>query len=123
MAQAGGAADTLSKVLLARCPRCGKGALFAGLLNLHPQCPACGLDYAGFDPGDGPAVFGILIVGAVVAAGALWIEFTFSPPLWVQAAIWVPGIFILSIGFLRLAKSALVVLQYRNQAQEGRRVK
>ncbi|MDE2463930.1 MAG: DUF983 domain-containing protein [Alphaproteobacteria bacterium] len=123
MAVAGSVADTLSKALRGRCPRCGKGPLFVKLLELPPSCAACGLDYTQFDPGDGPAVFGILIVGAIVAGGALWLEFTFSPPLWVQAAIWIPGIAVLSLGFLRLAKALLVVLQYRNQAQEGRRVK
>ncbi|MGC8534307.1 MAG: DUF983 domain-containing protein [Rhizomicrobium sp.] len=123
MASSGSFADTLAKALRGRCPRCGKGALFSRLLDLAPACPQCGLDYTQFDPGDGPAVFGILIVGAIVAGGALWLEFTFSPPLWVQAVIWIPGIAALSLGFLRLAKALLVVLQYRNEAQEGRRVK
>jgi len=35
-----------------------------------------------FDAGDGPMVFGILIVGAIVCGLALWVEFTFQPPLW-----------------------------------------
>ena len=88
-----------------------------------PKCSVCGLDYGLFDPGDGPAVFVILIVGAIVAAGALYVEFTFSPPYWVHAVIWLPTIAILTFVFLRLAKSILVVLQYKHQAQEGRRVK
>ena len=121
MEQAGGP-NTFHAALFGRCPRCGKGPLFKGFLTLQPKCVSCGLDYSVFDPGDGPAVFGILIVGAVVAAGALWVEFTFSPPLWVHAVLWAPTIAILSTGFLRLAKSVLVVLQYKHQAQEGRRV-
>jgi uncharacterized protein (DUF983 family) len=27
-----------------RCPRCGAGKLYAGFLNLRPNCEACGLD-------------------------------------------------------------------------------
>ena len=123
MAQPGSFADILLKTLRGRCPRCGNGPLFTRLLDLAPACAHCGLDYAQFDPGDGPAVFGILIVGAIVAGGALWLEFTFSPPLWLQAVIWIPGIAALSLGFLRLAKALLVVLQYRNEAKEGRRIK
>ena len=73
-----------------------------------------------FDAGDGPAVFGILIVGAIVCGLALWTEFTFSPPLWVHAVLWIPLICILTAGFLRLAKSALLVLQYKHKAGEGR---
>ncbi len=73
-----------------------------------------------FDTGDGPAVFGILIVGAIVAGGALYVEFTFHPPLWVHAMLWGPLIVILTLGFLRLSKSALLVLQYKHKAGEGR---
>jgi uncharacterized protein (DUF983 family) len=32
-------------VLRSRCPCCGEGALFAGLLRLHATCPHCGLVY------------------------------------------------------------------------------
>jgi len=115
--------NTLRMALFGLCPRCGKGPLFSGYLTIPPKCSVCGLDYSVFDPGDGPAVFVILIVGAIVAAGALYVEFTFSPPYWVHAVIWLPTIAILTFVFLRLAKSILVVLQYKHQAQEGRRVK
>jgi uncharacterized protein (DUF983 family) len=73
-----------------------------------------------FDTGDGPAVFGILIVGAIVCGLALYVEFTFHPPLWVHAVLWIPLILILTFTFLRLAKSALLVLQYKHRAGEGR---
>ena len=95
--------------------------MFERYLKVRPRCPACGLDYAIFDPGDGPAVFGILIVGAIVAALALYVEFTFSPPYWVHAVLWIPSIVILSLLFLRLSKSTLLVLQYKHKAGEGRR--
>ena len=36
--------------------------MFDGYIKLKPRCPSCHLDYAMFDAGDGPAVFGILIV-------------------------------------------------------------
>jgi uncharacterized protein (DUF983 family) len=112
--------STLKAALFGRCPRCGEGALFSGYLNVAARCSACGLEYAGFDAGDGPAVFVILIVGAVVAGGALFLEFTVHPPYWVHAIIWLPLIVILSIGLLRLAKALLLVLQYKHQAREGR---
>jgi uncharacterized protein (DUF983 family) len=40
-----------------RCPRCGEGALFTGLLTVRPACPSCALDFSAEDAGDGPAVF------------------------------------------------------------------
>jgi uncharacterized protein (DUF983 family) len=94
--------------------------LFTGYIAVRKDCPACGLDYAMFDTGDGPMVFGILIVGAIVCGLALWVEFTWSPPLWVHAVLWTPLICLLTAGFLRLSKSALLVLQYKHKAGEGR---
>jgi uncharacterized protein (DUF983 family) len=108
--------------LLGLCPRCGQGKLFKGYLDIAPACTACGLDYAIFDAGDGPAVFVILIVGAIVAGGALYVEFTWSPPYWVHALLWGPLIVILTFSLLRLVKSLLLVLQFKHSAREGRPV-
>jgi uncharacterized protein (DUF983 family) len=113
---------TVSSALLGRCPRCGGGHLFKGYLKIAPACEACGLDFSDLDAGDGPAVFVILIVGCIAAGGALFVEASFSPPYWVHAVIWLPTVVILSIVFLRLAKGTLLVLQYKHQAREGRRI-
>ena len=74
--------------------------MFHGYIALRKECPACGLDYAMFDAGDGPMVFGILIVGAIVCGLALWVEFTWMPPLWVHALLWLPLICLLTAIFL-----------------------
>lgn len=111
---------TLPAILKGRCPRCGQGDLFIGYIEIAPHCPACGLDYSIFDAGDGPAVFVILIAGAIVAGLALWVEFTWSPPYWVHALLWTPLVVILVGGLLRLCKSTLLVLQYQRNAGEGR---
>jgi uncharacterized protein (DUF983 family) len=107
--------------ILGRCPRCGQGKLFHGLLQVAKSCSVCGLDYSGFEAGDGPAVFVILIVGAIVAGGALITEVAFHPPYWVHAIIWGPLIVILSLGLLRPLKASLIVLQYKHRAEEARR--
>ena len=62
-----------------------------------------------------------LILYTIVCGLALWTEFTFHPPLWVHMALWIPLILLLTFAFLRLAKSTLLVLQYKNKAGEGRR--
>jgi uncharacterized protein (DUF983 family) len=111
---------TLRAAVLGLCPRCGKGKLFHGYLAIAKSCSACGLDYAMFDAGDGPAVFVILIVGAIVAGGALILEANVSPPYWVHAVVWLPVTAILTFVFLRLAKSLLLALQFKHQAREGR---
>ena len=106
--------------VLGRCPRCGRASLFEGYLKIAPRCGSCGLDYAMFDAGDGPAVFVILIVGAIVAGSALVVEVKYEPPYWVHAVLWIPLILILSFAMLRLVKSTLLVLQYKHKAGEGR---
>ena len=106
--------------LLGRCPRCGKGKLFSGLLKIGTGCSVCGLDYTRLEAGDGPAIFAILIVGAIVTGGALITEVRFSPPYWVHGVIWGPLALILSLAVLRPLKAGLVVLQYKHRAEEGR---
>jgi uncharacterized protein (DUF983 family) len=110
----------LQAALFARCPRCGQGQLFGGFLTVAPRCTVCGLDFSHFDVGDGATVFVILLAGIVVAGGALIVETAYSPPYWVHAVIWLPAIFIVVFGGLRLVKAVLMVLQYKHQAREGR---
>jgi uncharacterized protein (DUF983 family) len=112
--------NTLRCAVLGRCPRCGQGALFDGYLSIAPRCASCGLDFSSFDVGDGAAALVILVVGAIVAGSALWTEFTFHPPLWVHLVLWTPLITVLTLAFLRLIKSGLLVQQYKHKAGEGR---
>ncbi|NNG03364.1 MAG: DUF983 domain-containing protein, partial [Inquilinus sp.] len=53
----------LRTALAGRCPRCGRGRLYAGYLTLVERCESCGLALAENDSGDGPAVFLIFIIG------------------------------------------------------------
>jgi uncharacterized protein (DUF983 family) len=101
-----------------RCPRCGQGPLYRRGLALRNRCTSCGLDYRFIDTGDGPAVF--VILGLVVLGGALWVEFRFAPPLLVQVALWALLTPLFAFGLLRLLKAALIALQYRHKAEEGR---
>jgi uncharacterized protein (DUF983 family) len=106
--------------LMCRCPRCGKGQLFQGFLNVRPRCEACGLDYAFIDSGDGPAVFVILLAGFIVVGAALVVEFKYAPPFWVHAVLWGPLILVTTLLPLRLMKGLMIALQYHHKAAEGR---
>lgn len=112
--------DPVSVGLKGRCPRCGEGRMFSGMLSVTPRCGVCGLDYSFADAGDGPAVFVILLIGFVVVGLALWTEVSLDPPLWVHFLMWIPLIVVLSLVALRLIKGLLIALQYRNKAAEGR---
>ena len=108
--------------LACKCPRCGKGKLYAGFLTLRTTCEACGLDYAFTDAGDGPAVFIILIAGAIVVFAALIVEVKYQPPFWVHAALWLPLILATTLWPLRAMKSLLIALQFHHKAAPGRLV-
>ena len=109
--------------LACKCPRCGKGKLYAGFLALRPNCATCGLDYAFIDAGDGPAVFVIMIAGAIVVTAALITEVKYQPPFWVHAALWLPLTLAVTLWPLRAIKSLLIALQFHHKAAEGRLIK
>ena len=104
--------------LSGRCPRCGRGKLFKGLLDIRDRCDVCELDLREHDAGDGAAAGVTLVLGAIIVALAFWVEFHFSPPMWVHLVLWpvltVPGAIVLT----RIAKAALVAVQFRHRASE-----
>ena len=103
-----------------KCPRCGKGSIYSGFLTLQPACESCGLDFAFMDSGDGPAIFMIMIAGAIVVAAALIVEIKYQPPFWLHAALWLPLILATTLLPLRAMKSLLIALQYHHKAAPGR---
>jgi uncharacterized protein (DUF983 family) len=118
------ATRTLSQAIVAglrcACPRCGRGKLFQGFLSLRPRCEVCGLDYGFADSGDGPAVFIVLLGGAIVVGAALITEIEFQPPYWLHAVLWLPLILIVTLGPLRPMKGLMIALQFHHKAAEGR---
>ncbi|MGX7926640.1 DUF983 domain-containing protein [Tsuneonella sp. HG094] len=106
--------------LFGLCPRCGTKSLFAGPVRFAPTCFSCHLDFAKFDVGDGPAAFLILIVGALIAVLAIWVQLAFEPAYWVHVVLWVPLATLMTIGGLRVGKAVLLASEYRHKAGEGR---
>jgi uncharacterized protein (DUF983 family) len=100
--------------LTCRCPRCGDGRLFTGLLSVRPACPVCRLDLSAQDSADGPAVFVIFFLGVIVVGLAAWVEISFAPPLWAHMMLWTPLIVVAAIGMLRPLKAGMIALQYRH---------
>jgi len=88
-------------------------------LTLKSRCEKCGLDFRFADSGDGPAIFVIMIAGAVVVGAALVVEVKYQPPYWVHAVLWIPLILIVTLWPLRGLKSLLIALQYHHKASPG----
>ena len=105
--------------LRCKCPQCGRGALFDGLLKVAPTCSTCGLDLTKQDSGDGPAVFVIFILGAIVVPLVFLLEFRIEPPIWVYLLIWPVVIVVGAVLMLRPLKALMIALQYKNKASEG----
>ena len=111
--------ESAMRGLACKCPRCGRGKLYAGFLDLRPNCEACRLNYAFIDTGDGPAVFIIMIAGAIVVGCALIVEVKYQPPFWLHAVLWLPLILATTLLPLRAMKSLLIALQFHHKAAPG----
>jgi uncharacterized protein (DUF983 family) len=103
-----------------RCPKCGEGAIFDGMLQIAPACDACEASFESADIGDGAAVFGVLIAGAFAVVLLMLMQVAFDPPWWVHIIVQIPFISILTVSLLRLLKGLLFALQFAHGAQQGK---
>jgi uncharacterized protein (DUF983 family) len=91
-----------------RCPNCGEGRLFRGYLKIEPVCKVCGNDNAVYPSDDLPPYLTILVVGHLLIPAFMWVDFTYEPATWIQAAIWLPAAIILCLLLLPLMKGATI---------------
>ena len=90
-------------------------------MRFADKCRNCGLDFSGFNVGDGAAAFLILIVGALLTIGAITVELAFEPSFWVHL-VWLPLGLGLTVTGLRFGKGLLLAQEYKHRAREGRRL-
>jgi len=95
-----------------RCPSCGRGRLFESYLRVVGACETCGEELARFRADDAPAYFTIAIVGHVAVFGLLLLEQNMTLPMWLLAALFVPGTLIATLMLLPRVKGALVGLHW-----------
>jgi uncharacterized protein (DUF983 family) len=102
-----------------RCPECGKAPVFQGYLKFRDTCAACGANFKAADAGDGPAVFVILIVGAIVAPLLIILQFGLELPGWLALAITMVAAVALCLALLPPFKSLLFAFQWKHKAREA----
>lgn len=105
--------------LLLRCPQCGQGEVFQGYLRFRDRCRACSADFKAADAGDGPAVFVILIVGAIVAPLLIVLQFGLDLPGWLALTLTMAAAIVLCLALLPPFKSVLFALQWKHKAREA----
>ena len=106
--------------LRARCPQCGQGRLFQSYLKFAPRCSVCGANFAAADAGDGPAVFVILVVGAIVTPLLIILQFVLRLPAWLALTLTLAATVLLCLALLPPFKATLFALQWRHKASEAR---
>src|SRR6185295_11555603 len=101
-----------------RCPQCGEGKVYSGYLRFRDTCEVCGANFKAADAGDGPAVFVILIVGAIVAPLLLVLQVGLDLPDEVALGITFAATIGLCLLFLPPFKAILFALQWKHKARE-----
>ena len=91
-----------------RCPRCGDGRLLHRYLKVVSPCPACGEDNARHRVDDAAPYVTIFLVGHLVIAPMLAIQFLWDAPTgWVLAAA-LPLVVAATLAGLPLVKGTLL---------------
>lgn len=108
-------------VVASRCPVCGRGRLFDGILKFRDRCQCCGADFSTIeDTGDGPAVFVIFIVGIFIVPIPVLLSVAGGWPSWLSLGLFIPIILIVSVLLLRTLRGTMFAQQWKRQAAETR---
>jgi uncharacterized protein (DUF983 family) len=91
-----------------RCPQCGEGRLFARFLKVRERCEACGQDNMIYPSDDAPPYLTLFLVGHLILPFMFWLDRAWEPAVWVQLAIWLPLITIVTLATLPYMKGAVV---------------
>jgi uncharacterized protein (DUF983 family) len=93
--------------------------VFQSYLKFRERCRACGADFSAADAGDGPAVFVILVVGAVVAPLLIVLQYGLHLPGWLALTLTMAAAVALCLALLPPFKSLLFALQWKHKAREA----
>lgn len=103
-----------------KCPQCHEGDLYKSRfdLTLRNTCDVCGLDLAKNDSADGPAVFLIFFLGALIVPLALLADHLYTWPVWLHGLIWGILTLLLILVTLRPVKAYIIALQFKHRPRD-----
>jgi uncharacterized protein (DUF983 family) len=108
--------STLARALRLRCPHCGRGGLFRGILAVRPECANCGLAFfreSGYFVGS----MYINVVLTEIILTIAYITSLFLPPFFgldwrIEFALWVLAAIVISLGLTRWTRSVWLAVDY-----------
>jgi uncharacterized protein (DUF983 family) len=105
--------QALGRALRLRCPRCGRGALWARAFTMHAACSACGLRYER-EPGYfvGAIYVNYAITVALALGGVLALDLAIGLSLRAQLTLAVATAALVPIALFRYARSLWLALDY-----------
>ncbi len=104
--------QSILRGMAGKCPRCGKGRLFASFVTTVERCEHCGEDIHHHRADDLPAYLVIVIVGHVVVGAFMGVQAATNLSLLQHMMIWVPATLLSALALLRPIKGAVVGLQW-----------
>jgi uncharacterized protein (DUF983 family) len=107
----------LKRILLVRCPRCGKGKLFRRWFTMYEQCPVCHLIYEreeGFYTGAWAInlIISELLVAAFIVLVAIWAATHPGTPLIPLVIVGALFSVLLPFLFFRHSRSVWISMNY-----------
>ena len=104
--------EAMMRGMRCRCPRCGRGKMFAAYLKVADACDVCGEALHPHRADDAPPYVTIMIVGHIVVPLLVLVEEMYRPEVWIHLAVFLPLTLLLSLFLLPPIKGALVGLQW-----------
>ncbi len=109
--------NAIARGALGRCPSCGKGRLLHHYLKVVEKCSVCGEAYGHFRADDAPPWLTIIIVGHITVPIILAIEESFQIAMWIELAIYLPAITLLTLVVLPRCKGVILALLWAMKAE------
>lgn len=86
-------------------------------LKVIENCSSCGEPYGHFRADDAPPWLTILIVGHITVPIILMLEQSFRPTIWIEVAIYLPLIILLTLAVLPRSKGVILALLWAMKAE------
>ena len=102
----------MKRGLAHRCPSCGEGALYRKYLKVVDACGVCGHELIKYRADDGPAYFTILLVGHLVIAPMLFVQWIWKAPVWLVLPLTLVPLAAITLLLLPRVKGVLIGLLY-----------